>query len=115
MVERQVVQQVQGSISSDLTITPSEVRRYFNSIPKDSLPVIPARVQISIIQLDPPQLEENKAEARQKLLDIRSEILAGKPFNVLAIMHSEDGSATNGGEVGYKMKGELEKEYADAA
>jgi len=115
MVEQQVVQQVQGSISADLTITPSEVRRYYNSIPKDSLPVIPARVQISIIQLDPPQLEENKAEARQKLLDIRSEILAGKPFNVLAIMHSEDGSATNGGEVGYKMKGELEKEYADAA
>jgi peptidyl-prolyl cis-trans isomerase SurA len=115
MVEQQVVQQVQGSISADLTITPSEARRYYNSIPKDSLPVIPARVQISIIQLDPPQLEENKAEARQKLLDIRSEILAGKPFNVLAIMHSEDGSATSGGEIGYKMKGELEKEYADAA
>ena len=30
-------------------------------------------------------------------------------------MHSEDGSAINGGEVGYKLRGELEKEYADAA
>ena len=30
-------------------------------------------------------------------------------------MESEDGSATNGGEIGYKLRGELEKEYADAA
>lgn len=115
MIENQVVAEVQNSIASDLTVTPADVRRYFNAIPRDSLPVIPSRVQISIIQLDPPDNEENKAAARQKLLDLRSQILAGKPFNVLAIMESEDGSAPNGGEIGYKLRGELEKEYADAA
>ena len=115
LVEQQVVSEVQNSIASNLSITPNDVKRFFNAIPRDSLPVIPSRVQISIIQLDPPRNEENKADARQKLLDIRSQILAGKPFNVLAIMHSEDGSAVNGGEVGYKLRGELEKEYADAA
>jgi peptidyl-prolyl cis-trans isomerase SurA len=115
MIEQQVVTEVQNSIASDLLITPSDVRKYFNAIPKDSLPVIPARVQISIIQLDPPENEENKADARQKLLDIRSRILAGSSFNVQAILNSEDGTAANGGEVGYKLRGELEKEYADAA
>jgi peptidyl-prolyl cis-trans isomerase SurA len=115
LVEQQVVSEVQNNIATGLTITPSDVKRYFNAIPKDSLPVIPARVQISLIQLDPPENEENKADARQKLLDIRSQILAGKSFSVLAIMYSEDGSATNGGEIGYKLRGELEKEYADAA
>lgn len=115
LVEQQVVSEVQNSIAANLSITPNDVKRFFNAIPRDSLPVIPSRVQISIIQLDPPRNEENKADARQKLLDIRSQILAGKPFNVLAIMHSEDGSAVNGGEVGYKLRGELEKEYADAA
>jgi peptidyl-prolyl cis-trans isomerase SurA len=115
MIEQQVVSEVQNSIAANLSITPADVKRYFNAIPKDSLPVIPSRVQISIIQLDPPDNEENKADARQKLLDIRSQILAGKPFNVLAIMESEDGSSSNGGEIGYKLRGELEKEYADAA
>jgi peptidyl-prolyl cis-trans isomerase SurA len=115
LIESQVVQEVQSKITTNLTITPADVKRYFNSIPKDSLPVIPARVQISLIQVDPPDNEENKAEARQKLLDIRSQILAGKSFNVLAIMYSEDGSASKGGEIGYKLRGELEKEYADAA
>jgi len=115
MVEQQVISEVQNNISKNLTITPSDVKRYFNSVPRDSLPVISSKVQISLIQLDPPKNEENKADARQKLLDIRSQILAGKSFNVLAIMYSEDGSSVSGGEIGYKLKGELEKEYADAA
>ena len=33
----------------------------------------------------------------------------------LQFMNSEDGSGINGGEIGYKLKGELEKPYADAA
>jgi peptidyl-prolyl cis-trans isomerase SurA len=115
LLEQQVVSEVQNSITSKLAITPNDVRRYFNTIPKDSLPVIPSKVQLSVIQLDPPNNEENKAAARQKLLDIRSQILAGKSFNVLAVLNSEDGSGINGGEVGYKLKGELEKPYADAA
>jgi peptidyl-prolyl cis-trans isomerase SurA len=116
LVDQQIVSEVQSTIAADITITPAELRRFFSSIPKDSLPVVPSKVQLSLIQLDPPDNEENKAEARQRLLDIRSEILAGKSFNVLAVMYSEDlASATNGGEIGYKLKGELEKEYADAA
>lgn len=116
LMEQQIIMEVRSKIVKDLTITPADVRRFYNSIPRDSLPVLPARVQISLIQLDPPDNEANKAEARQKLLDIRGEILAGKSFNVLAIMYSEDpGSAANGGEIGFKLRGELEKEYADAA
>jgi peptidyl-prolyl cis-trans isomerase SurA len=116
LVEQETVSQVQGSIAEGISITPVELRKFFSDIPRDSLPVIPAKVQISIIQLDPPGNEENKAEARQKLLDIRSEILAGKSFNVLAILYSEDpGTAAGGGEFGYRTRGEMVKEYADAA
>ncbi len=116
MLEQEVVREVQNKIAKDLTITPAALKRYYSSLPKDSLPVIPAKYEISIIQIDPPYNEDNKAEARQKLLDIRSQILAGKSFNVLAVMYSEDTeSAKNGGELGYMVRGELEKEYADAA
>ena len=116
MLEQEVVRQVQGVIAEKITITPAALKKFYTSIPKDSLPVIPAKYEISIIQIDPPSSEDNKAEARQKLLDIRSQILAGKSFNVLAIMYSEDPeSAKNGGEIGYMTRGEVEKEYADAA
>ena len=116
LLEQQVVGEVQSKISKNITITPAALKKYYNSIPKDSLPVVPAKYAISLIQLDPPDNEDNKAEARQKLLDIRSQILAGKSFNVLAIMYSEDTqSAKKGGEIGYMVKGELEKPYAEAA
>ncbi len=116
LLEQETVREVQGKIAEHIAITPGDVRKYFNSLPKDSLPVIPARYEIGIIQLDPPSGDESKSEARQKLLDIRSQIMSGKSFNVLAIMYSEDPeSAKKGGEIGFMAREELEKPYADAA
>jgi peptidyl-prolyl cis-trans isomerase SurA len=116
LLEQETVREVQNSVAKDITITPSALKRYYAGIPKDSLPVVPAKYEISLIQLDPPSAEDNKAEARQRLLDIRSQILEGKSFAVLARLYSEDTeSAKNGGEVGYTTRGEVEKEYADAA
>jgi peptidyl-prolyl cis-trans isomerase SurA len=116
LLEQQVVGEVQGKISKNISITPAALKKFYNSIPKDSLPIIPAKYALSIIQIDPPDNEDNKAEARQKLLDIRSQILAGKSFSVLARLYSEDTeSAKEGGEIGFRVRGELEKPYADAA
>jgi peptidyl-prolyl cis-trans isomerase SurA len=116
LMEQETVREVQAKIAENIAITPNDVKRYYASIPKDSLPVIPAKYEIGVIQIDPPSNEDNKAEARQKLLDIRSQILSGKSFNVLAIIYSEDPeSAKKGGEIGFLTRGELEKPYADAA
>jgi len=116
LMEQETVREVQSKIAENISITPGDVKKYFSTIPKDSLPIIPAKYEIGIIQVDPPSNEDNKMDARQKLLDIRSQILAGKSFNVLAIMYSEDTeSAKKGGEIGFMTRGELEKPYADAA
>jgi len=116
LVDQEIISQVQSSIAENIKVTPNELKKFYSSIPKDSLPVIPTKVQISLIQVDPPENEENKAEARQKLLGYRGEILAGKSFSVLARLYSEDpGSAANGGELGFMLRGELEKPYADEA
>jgi peptidyl-prolyl cis-trans isomerase SurA len=116
MLEQEIVRVVQSTISENISVTPNALKKYYSSIPKDSLPVIPAKYEISLIQADPPSNDDNKAEARQKLLDLRSQILEGKSFNVLSTLYSEDeNSAKQGGEIGYLTRGELEKEYSDAA
>jgi len=113
---QKIIEEVQANIAQKIKVSPSEVKKFFSKIPADSLPAIPAMVEISIIQLDPPDNELNKAEARQKLLDYRAQILAGKSFSALAVIYSEDTeSAKRGGEIGYLSRGELEKPYADAA
>lgn len=117
MLEQEIVRVVQSNIANNIVITPAALKRYYSSIPKDSLPIVPAKYQLSIIEINPPANEDNKAEARQKLLDIRRQILEGESsFNVQAIMYSEDPeSAKNGGEIGFRTRGETEKEYSDAA
>ena len=54
LLEQQVVGEVQSKIAKNITITPAALKKFYNSIPKDSLPVVPAKYEISIIQLDPP-------------------------------------------------------------
>lgn len=107
---------VQQTIAAGISTTPSDVKKFYNSIPEDSIPVLPAEVEISIIQIDPPNLEENKLEVRQKLLDLRRRIIAGESFRALAILYSEDeGTAARGGELGFTTRGKLDKAYADEA
>jgi peptidyl-prolyl cis-trans isomerase SurA len=120
LMNQQIIGEVQSKIAEKISITPADVKRHYLSLPKDSLPAIPAMVELSIIQFDPPANEENKLEARQKLLDLRSRILAGESFSALAILYSEDiETSKKGGEIGFLTKGEIEpvygKEYADAA
>ncbi|MFP4487741.1 MAG: peptidylprolyl isomerase [Bacteroidales bacterium] len=116
MENQQLAGQVQNNLAADISITPKEVKTFYQSIPPDSLPLIPARVQVSIIQIDPPGLEQSKIETRQQLLDLRRRIIEGESFRALAVLYSEDeSSAANGGEVGFQTKGDLDKAYADEA
>lgn len=117
MMENEILtQQMQQSLARDITSTPAEVRKFFNRISSDSVPLIPAKVQISIIQIDPPDNEENILEVRQRLLNLRRRIIEGESFRALAILYSEDdGSATRGGEIGFMPRSNLDKAYADEA
>ncbi len=116
LTNQYIVQETQGTIAQDITVTPEEVKKYYNSIPRDSLPLMPRKVQLSMISVEPPDMEASKAEVRQRLLDLRSRIINGESFSTLAILYSEDpGSAPRGGELGFNTRGELAKPYAEAA
>ena len=51
--EQSLVQQVQQSLVSNIKITPSDVRKFYNSTNPDSLPIIPAQVEVQIITIEP--------------------------------------------------------------
>jgi len=116
MMNQEIVSEVQDKMTEDIKVTPADVKKYFSGLNRDSVPKIPAMVELSIIQLDPPDNDQNKADARQKLLNLRSRIVAGESFSALAVMYSEDTeSAKKGGELGFAARGSLEKPFADAA
>jgi peptidyl-prolyl cis-trans isomerase SurA len=57
---------------------------------------------------------ESEAAARQKLLDIRQQIEAGGDFAQFAKSYSQDGSASQGGDLGWISPGETVPEFERA-
>ncbi|MBQ3909776.1 MAG: peptidylprolyl isomerase [Muribaculaceae bacterium] len=114
--DQYTVQEVQRKITKNIKATPADVRRYFNTIPQDSLPMIPQQVEVKIITINPviPQQEIDDVKAR--LREYSEKVNNGESeFSTLAILYSEDGSSTYGGEVGFRSRAELLPEYATAA
>ena len=96
-------------------LTPSEVRRYYSQLPQDSLPFIPTTVEVQIITNEPvvPLTEIDKV--KERLRDFTNRVNAGESFSTLAIMYSEDGSAQNGGEMGFSGRAQWVPEFANMA
>jgi peptidyl-prolyl cis-trans isomerase SurA len=107
-----MAQKMQQKITGDLKLTPSEVRTYFNTIPKDSLPLINSELEIAQIIKNPPISDDAKDAARAQLEIYRQRVLAGESMSVLAALYSEDpGSAKNGGRYESVMRGQFVPEF----
>jgi len=110
--EQMIAQQVQSGIVANVTVTPSEIKSFFRSIPSDSIPQIPTEYQIAQIVKKPPISIEEKIRVKEQLLELRSRILKGESFSTMAILYSEDpGSAKKGGELGFYGRGQLYPEF----
>lgn len=112
-----VVQKMQQKLVGDIKITPAEVRRYFDKLPKDSVPYVPTQVEVQIITQEPKIPVSEIEDVKKRLREYTNRITSGDtPFSSLAILYSEDpGSARRGGELGFMGKGELLPEFATVA
>lgn len=118
MVRNQmIIQQMQSKLTENISPTPAEVRRYYNSLPQDSIPMVPAQVEVQILSLEPqvPLVEVERIKAR--LREYTERVHSGNAdFGMLARLYSEDvESAKRGGELGFVGRGQLVSEFADVA
>lgn len=114
--DQKVADKMQGTITQAVKVTPNEVRKFFNSIPKDSIPYIPAEVEIGHIVRFAKVTKSQKDELRKRLLDFKDRVAKGESFSGLASAYSEDvGSAKNGGDLGFAKRGDMVSEFEGAA
>lgn len=114
--EQLLAQNMQNEIIGDIKVTPDDVKRFYNEIPRDSLPYVESEIELRQIVQYPPYTDDAIYEVRQRLLDLRKRILEGEKFSTLAILYSEDpGSAKYGGELGFVGRDDLVPEFSDAA
>lgn len=110
--EQMIVQKMEEEMTKSLSVTPSEVKRFFNKIPKDSLPYFSAAVQVSQIVKVAEISQEQKDKTIAELIGIRNQLLAGEDFAAMAKKYSDDPSAfRNGGEMGWSSRGRMVPEY----
>jgi peptidyl-prolyl cis-trans isomerase SurA len=115
--DQQVVEEMKKKIVGDIKLTPSDVRKYFSRLSKDSLPMIPSTVEVEIVTLEPKIPLEDIDAIKARLREYTEQINKGeRTFSALASFYSEDmASAIRGGETGFMSKIQMAPEYANAA
>ncbi len=114
--ERQMVQGMQQKLVENLAVTPAEVRRYFKDMPQDSIPFVPTEVEVQIITQQPRVDQEEVNRIKERLREFTDRINKGETtFQTLARLYSQDGSARNGGELGYTGRAGWVPEFANVA
>jgi len=98
--EQLLAQQFRQRRLNNVRITPTEVREWFEDLSRDSLPTIPASVQLSHVVRRPEATAEARQQAREVATAIRDSARAGMPIEELASRYSDDsGSAEQGGRI----------------
>jgi len=111
-----LVQKIQDNITKNVKVTPADVLRYYQTVPKDSIPLIGEQVEYSKIEIAP-KVRESEVQRIIHMMDsIRMNLTIGKSSMTLeAAKWSEDpGSKYKGGCYPLQRKGSFVPEYEAA-
>ena len=97
--EQRMAAGMRAKIVDGIKITPTEVKEYFDKIPKDSLLFIESQIQIGQIVVYPKASRDIELLAIDELNEYKQEVESGKrKFETLAALYSDDpGSKDKGG------------------
>ena len=113
---RELIQKMKQQLVKDITVSPAEVRRYFQGLPEDSIPQVPTMVEVQIITRQPKVEAEEINRVKDALRDDTDRVNRGETtFATMARLYSEDGSARQGGEIGFTPKAVLDPAFASVA
>lgn len=99
--EQKLADQMQRKIVDAIKITPTEVKAYYNKIPKDSLPFYESEIEVSQIVVFPKANKDVEDYVSKQMYDYKkqAEALGAKKFEQLAKNYSEDPAVKeNGGQ-----------------
>lgn len=106
-------QEMERVITSDVSVSPKEIKTFFNKIPSDSIPEIGSKVAVSQLFIRPEVTYKEKKKIKQKLNGLRDKIISGElTFKIAAEFYSEDpGSKGQGGDFGWITRGTFVPEF----
>ena len=115
---QQLSQRMQSKIVEDVEVTPDEVKVFFNSIPKDDLPIFGSELEVAQIVIKPKVSPAEEKRIIEQLETMRNDVLEnGSSFSSKAILYSQDpGSRSRGGRYTLDRKRpQMVKEFREQA
>lgn len=114
--EQLLTERMRNQVMADISVTPSEVKAFFEKIPRDSLPDFNSDVEVAEIVYKPKVNAEEHKRSMDKLEEIRKRIVEdGEDFGLMAQKYSDDGSARQGGDLGWAKRGKYVQDFEAAA
>ncbi len=115
--EQLTTRKMQEKITSDVKITPKEIKRFYDAIPKDSLPYMPSEVEVGHIVRLAKTTKAQRQELLSRLRDYKKRVENNSDsFEELAKLYSEDiGSGKRGGDLGFAKRGQMVAPFESAA
>ena len=111
-----IIQSVQQKLTKDIKVTPNDVKKFYAELPDDSIPYVPQQVEVQMISINPVIPQQEIEDVKARLRDYTDRVNRGESeFSTLAIMYSEDGSAMQGGELGFHNRSDFVPEFANVA
>jgi len=114
--ENKLTSEMQKKIIDEVTITPEEVRAFFETIPAAELPVFGAEMEVAQIVIDPKVSDADKQKVIDKLKGFKKECEEGASFSTKAVLYTEDPSSrATGGFYKMNKRTPFVKEFKDVA
>jgi len=114
--EQLVAEKMRQKITEKVNVTPYDVKKFFDAIPKDSLPAYNKEVQVGEISITPVLTSDEKAVYKAKAQALLDRVKKGEDFGNLARVYSQDpGSSPDGGDLGFADRSTFVKEFSATA
>ena len=117
LYNKEMADRMKMKIVGDVKVSPLLVRRYMESLPKDSIPFIQQQVEVQIITMQPHIDQAEIERVKNELREYTERVMSGETsFSTLALMYSQDpGTARRGGELGFSGRGQFQPEFSAVA
>ncbi|AMR34411.1 peptidylprolyl isomerase [Mucilaginibacter sp. PAMC 26640] len=114
--ESMIAQRMRSKITEKVNTSPQDVKKYFDQMPKDSLPTFNKEVEVGEIVFNPKLTKDEKQYYKDKSEELRARVKKGEDFGALARLYSQDpGSAPDGGDLGFNDRQGFVKEFSAQA
>jgi peptidyl-prolyl cis-trans isomerase D len=99
-----------------LSVSPEEIDEYYKNFSEEFWEPRKVHARHILINVNQGAKDEDKKEAKKKAEEVLSLIKGGKPFELMALMYSQDqATAKEGGDLGFLPRGQMIKEFDNVA